>query len=145
MFAITGRIQHGLGAATPYLARQLPLIAEEFPEVAACHRGSINIEFDLAVLVLAPDHRTRPIAWLPGQAATEVFDLLRVRLEAPAGAAAVPGWLYIPHGSPHRRTPHVHEVITTQLDLAGVSSCKLTIDRQAIQLRLPQFRAVLVL
>ncbi len=140
---IIGNIRRGCGVATQTLALQLPHIGNEFPEVAACHRGSINLELELPLLVLAPDHRTQPIAWKTG--ITEVFDFLRIELEAPPDSSPISAWLYIPHDSPHRRTPHIHEVITTtQLNLAGVTMCRIRINRSAFQLPLPQFRALVV-
>jgi hypothetical protein len=144
LIAITGHIRNGIGAATQTLSHQLPYIAKEFPEVAACHRGSINLELEVPLLVLVPDHRTKPIAWLPGNPNTETFDFVRIELEAPYDAPAVPAWLYIPHRSPHRRTLHIHEVITTQLNLAGVKLCRIKINRPTFQLPLPLFPLVVV-
>ena len=144
MIAIIGKITNGLGAASQTLAHQLPHIANEFPEIAACHRGSINLELEVPLLVLVPDHRTKPIAWIPGNPTTEAFDLVRIEFEAPPDAAPVPAWLYIPHGSPHRQTLNIHEVITTQLNLAGVKLCRIKINRPAFQLPFPQFPVVVV-
>ena len=144
MFAITGRIRTGVGAAGQTLAHQLPHIAKEFPEVASCHPATINVELDSPLLVLAPDHRTRPIAWLPGNPKHESFDLLRVELEAPADGPRVPAWIYISYASPHRRTPHMHEIITTKLDLAGVETCRLRINRSVVQMPWVQFPALVI-
>ena len=144
MFTIGGVIKGGLGEATRTLALQLPLIANEFPEISNCYRGSINIECEVPLLVVAPDHRTRPIAWNPADPAAEVFDFVRIDLEVPDGASPVPAWLYIPHGSPHRRTPYIHEVITRRLDLGQTTTCRVTINRQAFQLPLPYLPMVLV-
>jgi hypothetical protein len=141
---LVGRIKHGLGAANKTLSLQIPLIAQEFPEIASCHRGSINLELDAPLLVMAPDHRTKPIAWLPNSPQTEMFDFLRVQLEAPVDTVAVQAWLYIPHGSPHRRTPCTHEVITSHIDLAGVVQCRIRIDRPAVQIPWGAFPAVIV-
>jgi hypothetical protein len=144
LITIIGRIGNGIGAATQTLAHQLPYIEKEFPEIAVCHRGSINLELEVPLKVLVPDHRTKPIAWLPGNPMTEVFDLVRIELEAPRDASAVPAWLYLPHHSPHRRTLHIHEVITTKLNLAGVKLCRIKIKRQTFQLPLPLFPLVVV-
>jgi len=144
LIAITGQIRNGIGAAAQTLSHQLPYIVNEFPEVAACRCGSINLKLEVPLMVLIPDHRTKPIAWLPGNPKTEVFDFVRIELEAPCDAPAVPAWLYIPHRSPHRRELRVHEVITRQLNLAGVKLCRIKINRPTFQLSLPQFPLVIV-
>jgi hypothetical protein len=144
LIAITGQIRNGIGAATQTLSHQLPYIAKEFPEVATCHRGSINLELEVPVIVLIPDHRTKPIAWLPGNAKTETFDLVRIELEAPCGASPVPAWLYIPHRSPHRRKFRICEVITRKLNLDDVKSCRIKINRLTFQLPFSLFPLVVV-
>src|ERR1700740_2829242 len=108
---ITGRVIKGLGAAIRNLKTQLPLIVEEFPEVRDCFGGTINLELEKGLLVLSSDHRTRPLDWHPDHAPGEVFDLLRVQLEAPKDSTAVAAWLYIPFNSPHRSNLKMHEVI----------------------------------
>jgi hypothetical protein len=144
LIAITGHIRKGIGAAKQRLAYQLPYITKEFPEVAVCHYGSINLELEVPLLVLSSDHRTKPIAWLPGKPNTEVFDLVRIEFEAPCDASAVPAWLYIPHGSPHRRKLRIYEVITTKLNLASVKLCRIKINHPTLQLPLPLFPLVVV-
>lgn len=136
---INASITNGLGAATQTLAHQLPLIASEFPEIAVCHRGTINLRLEVPLWVLVPDHRTKPIAWWPGRSKTEVFDFVRIELEVPTYASAVPAWLYIPHDSPHRKTIHIQEAITTQLNLTGVESCRIKINRSVLRPPWSQF------
>jgi hypothetical protein len=145
LIVISGRIRHGIGAAAHALSYQLPHIAKEFPEVATCYHGSINLELEVSLKVLTPDHRTKPIAWLPGNPKTEIFDFVRIEIEAPRNASAVPAWLYIPHRSPHRRKLRIYEVITTQLNLANVNLCRIKINRRAFQLPLPLFPLVVVI
>ena len=144
MVAISGRIVNGIGAAAHTLSHQLPYIAKEFPEVAICYRGSINLELDVPLKVLTPDHRTKPIAWSPWNQKTEIFDFVRIEIEAPCNASAVPAWLYIPHRSPHRHKLRIYEVITTQLNLADVNLCRIKINRRTFQLPLPLFPLVVV-
>jgi hypothetical protein len=64
-FALAGTRCHGTATAHLNLRSQLPLIAPEFPEVADCHPGTINLLLDQGLLVVRPDHRTRPIPWHP--------------------------------------------------------------------------------
>lgn len=143
--ALVGRIRPGLGIASQALAIQLPTIAREFPEVAACRPASINIELELPLMVIAPDHRTRRITWTPGQNGTEAIDLLRVDFEAPLNAPPVPAWLYIPHNSPYRRMPHVHEVIAPPLDLQQATSCRIRFNRAVVQMPWSVYPVVLVM
>jgi len=143
LVVLEGQIIHGLQKAASYLRDQIPLITGEFPEIARCHRGSINLELNVPLLVIGSDHRTKPIAWKPG--VTEVFDFVRPELEAPMDSPPVPAWLYIAHLSSLRRTPFVHELITQRLELDGVTRCRIKIRRPAIQIHWSLFPAVVVL
>jgi len=143
--ALVGRIRPGLGVASQALAIQLPRIALEFPEIAACRPASINIDLDLPLMVIAPDHRTRRITWIPGQDGTEAIDLLRVELEAPLNAPAVSAWLYIPHNSPYRRTPHIHELIAAPLNLQDVTTCRIRFNRAVVQMPWSAYPVVMVM
>jgi hypothetical protein len=115
----TGR----LGDAGYNLASQLPAIAETFPEVGGCHRGTINIALERDLVVVDPHGRTGPVRWQPRPPhppVGEPFDFLRVDFaldsEVPVWHRA---WFYVPRLSPHRRTPHIHEVLLEQF-LPGV-------------------------
>ena len=134
----------GLRAATGNLRIQLPLIAEEFPEVANSYHGTINLLLDCPLLVLAPDHRTEPISWHRDYPQGEVFDLLRVKLEAPTGAAAVLAWLFIPHGSPHRKNLRLHEVIAPRLKLDEGARCLIRMNRNVVQLPYQSWPVIVV-
>jgi hypothetical protein len=126
-FALAGTRCHGTGTAHLNLRSQLPLIAPEFPEVADCHPGTINLLLDQGLLVVRPDHRTRPIPWHPNFGEGERFDLLRIEVEAPSGADRMKGWLYIPHGSPHRQNLRYHELLLpTQIALAEGAGARST-------------------
>ncbi len=133
-FSLKARVIHGLGVAKGTLARQLPLISHEFPEIANCHPGTINLVLEFPIIVTQPDHRTVPLAWTPSGQTTEVFELVRVELEFDHLPRRVPAWLYVAHGSPHRHTPTVHEVITEQVNLNNVRDCRLHIRASAISL-----------
>jgi len=122
----------GFGIATQTLKQQLPLMAVEFPEIADCHFGTINIALDSSLIVLHPDHRTKAIEWAPGR--FEVFDLVRIGLEVPYGGIPRPAWLYVAHDSPHRATPHVHEVIGPRIDFGSSREIGIIIHRQCTRL-----------
>ena len=129
MFEINGTHIQGIGRAAGNLKVQLPLIAQDFPEVAQCFHGTINLLLEIPLLVLKPDHRTKPIFWTPGPYG-EVFDLVRVALEAPKGAAPVHAWLYIAHWSPLRNDPMKHELIARHLPTAQVgTTCLIRLPR----------------
>ena len=146
MITIRGVRCGGEDAAHKNLAKQLPFIAKEFPEVGHCHHGTINVRLDLPLLVLAPDHRSRPIPWDDANFPDgEIFDFLRIPFEAPLGAAPMPAWLYIPHGSPARSSPWIHEVLAPQLDIPADTQCAVTINRNVGLLPYDRFPAVLVL
>jgi hypothetical protein len=146
MITIEGVRCGGLNAAHENLVKQLPLIAEEFPEIAHCHHGTINVQLNVPLLVVAPDHRSQPIHWDDNNFPNgEVFDLLRIQFQAPIDAAPVAAWLYIPHGSPARRAPWIHEVLAAQLDIPAGAQCRVTINRNAVQLPYHLFPAVVVL
>jgi hypothetical protein len=133
----------GTGSAHRNLITQLPAIAAEFPEVANAHLGTINLELQVPVIVLAPDHRTLPIQWKPGYPA-EIFDLLRVEVEAPIGTEKVKCWFYIAHFSPHRQTPHIHEVLGPKLPVEVGSRCRVHINRSCGQLPHASYPTLLI-
>ena len=137
LHSIRARKVPGLGAANGTLARQLPLISQDFPEVADCHPGTINLELECPLEVTQPDHRTAPLAWTPSGRTTEVFDLVRIELEFGPLPTRVPAWLYVAHGSPHRCTPTVHEVIARQLNLSEVRECQVHLRASAVTLARP--------
>src|SRR5579863_6643637 len=134
MIILDGRPGPGIHKASNFLVRQLPLIAETYPDVRNCHPGTINVLFDKGLIVARPDHRTPPLDWGPG-GVPEAFDLVEIRFEAPIGSAAVRSWLYIPHHSPHRKTPQLHEVITpSKLNLDGIKEFRVHLDREVVLL-----------
>jgi len=142
LHSLRARIVPGLGVAQGTLARQLPLISKDFPEVADCHPGTINLELECPLEVTQPDHRTAPLAWTPSGRTTEVFDLVRIELEFGPLPTRVPAWLYVAHASPHRGTPTVHEVITQQLNLSEVSECQIHLRASAVTLTLTHQQTV---
>jgi hypothetical protein len=145
MLPIGGVLKSGAGAASGNLPEQLPLLEREFPEVHG-RIGTLNLQFDSPLLVLTPDHRSKAIDWQPEHhPGGEVFDLLRVELEAPGGAARTRAWLYIAHNSDHRKNPTTHEIIAPSLTLASGARCKIHINRPYVQLPYREWPAFLVL
>ena len=133
-FAIRGVRTRGLGIGTETVAAQMPQLAQSFPELKNCFRGTINVELEQPLLVERPDYETDDITWYyHGTPVTEHFGLLRIEFEAPTGEQRVPGWLYIASASPHRLTPRVHEVLASRLDLPAECDCILYIDRDPLR------------
>ena len=116
MIKIKGYITNNSGAETSNVAGQLPLIAKEFPEVEVCHKGTINILLTMPLIVLKADYQTTAIQWLGKNAAGEIFDMLRIEFEVTRINKKIQAWIYIPHWSPHRAKPWVHEVIAPYCD-----------------------------
>jgi len=133
----------GEGNASRVLKKQLPLITQQFPEVAACHPGTINVRFEWPLIVARPDFRTGPIDWKPG--AQEIFDLVRVKLEAPLGKPSRDAWLYVAHRSQHRKDLAAHEIIAPRLELGGVEKLGVAITRQCERLSYRHNPLILVL
>lgn len=131
---IKAQLISGLGVASRTIARQLPLISQNFPEVTGCWPGTINLELETPMIVTDPDHRTAPLAWTPSGVTTEMFDLVRVKLEFSHLACPVPAWLYVAHRSPHRQTPTIHEVISHRLDITGATGCHVHIRSDSVML-----------
>lgn len=114
--SLQAQVVPGLGVATGTLARQLPLIAQDFPEVAGCFPGTLNLKLELPLEVTRPDHRTPPLAWTPSGRTREVFDLLRIELEFAHLPAPVKAWLYVAHRSPHRATGQMDATLVNVTD-----------------------------
>lgn len=128
---LPAKIVSGLGVANRNLTRQLPYFIDEFSEVSNCWPGTINLELSTPIVITSPDHQTGPIAWTPSGTTTEVFSFVRIELEFCNLTDTLPGWLYIAHNSPHRKTLTIHEVITKYIDMKDITKCYLHIRESA--------------
>ena len=129
MVEIDGRIIRGFSWATKYLKTQIPLIARQFPEIARCHRGSINVLLDKPLRIHKPDFITREIDW---GVMKEVFHFTRIRfalLPRTGRPRTHKAWIYGPQNSPHRGNVFYVEVITRKIDLGRIKRCRICIDR----------------
>jgi hypothetical protein len=131
MVEIEGRIVRGFGWATGFLKKQIPLICREFPEIARCHRGSINVRLNRPLRIRRPDFVTTKIDWGEQQ---EIFHFTRIQFQLlPRGKKPgrwVNAWIYGPQNSPHRPDPFYIEVIARKLDLVQSKRCRIRIDRR---------------
>lgn len=137
----------GMHVAHQTVGRQIPLIAQEFPEIADCHYATINFALQLPLIVAVPDYRTNPICWRKDNLVfrfwswtsdwnrtSEVFDLVRIAIEVPFGGPPHDAWLYVAHNSPHRKTPKIHEAIAPFIDLKKHSELGIVIKRGYLNL-----------
>jgi hypothetical protein len=87
------------------------------------------------LFIVKPDHRTEAIHWDESNHPNgEIFDLLRVIFEAPAGGVPVKAWLYVAYNSEWRSKPNIHELVAlTKLPTTVGSNCLLRIEREWIQ------------
>ena len=144
MFEIDGKYAPGNGFASKELPFLLPLFALDFPEVAGCLHGSINLILDRPLLVVKPDHRSKPLDWRGDPNRLDGYDFLRIEFEAPIGTASVKAWLYIPHVCQHRKYLNVHEVITTtKLPMKHGDRCRIRIYRPVEELPYQKIAVVL--
>jgi hypothetical protein len=132
MLYLHGKIIHGLGLATGYLAMQIPLIARRFPEIRDCHFGSINLRLDKPVRIVRPDHTTREIDW---GVMKEIFDFTRVTIEPLKKRMGrnrkYRAWIYGPRNSPHRGDAfHLEIIVDQKIDLKGVKRCLVRIEKK---------------
>ena len=142
MITIEGARRPGLNAAHKNLVKQLPLIAAEFPEIADCHYGTINVQLHVSLLVVAPDHRSQPIHWDDADFPSgEIFDLLRIQFAAPVDAAPVA--LHSARIAGHGDT-QIHEVLARRLDIPAEAQCRVTINRNAVQLAYRHFPPMVI-
>lgn len=145
LLTVSGSRVGGTGTATENLKKQLPFIIPNFPEINGCHYGTINLQLEQALIVTNSDLRTDPIPWHPAHAPGEVFDILRIQLEAPQGSAPVRAWLYIAHHSEHRKNARLQEIIAPFCHLGAAARCRIHIDRPWIELPYRQCPTIVVL
>jgi hypothetical protein len=133
MVELRGKIVRGYGWATGFLKLQIPLICEEFPEIAKCHRGSINVMLDAPLRIKRPDFVTKKIDWGEQK---EVFHFTRIEFQLlpskrlkNAQPRKFKAWIYGPQNSPHRPNPFHVEVIARKIDLKRAKRCCIRIHR----------------
>jgi len=129
---IDGRIVPGYQAAAANVAKQLPLIEREFPPVAGCHPGTMNVLLLSPLRIVDPDFTTSLIQW--EQNTHEKFDLTEIELECPIGGWRYKAWIYDPRHSPHRFNDYVVEIISRPIKGANYGvQCRI---------HLPRYRAI---
>lgn len=130
MISFCGLIVQGFGAATNTIALQKQHLAGYLSALSSIHCGTINVKLNFALLIETPDVKTNPITWQTG-ASAETFELTQVELQIPPNSSTKHvAWLYVAHGSPHRDTPNVHEIIAPHLpEVTPGAMCLITIQK----------------
>jgi hypothetical protein len=102
------------------------------------------LQLERHLLVMAYDHRTPPIKWQEDGGPSEVFDIVRVKFEARGKISDT--WLYVPHGSPHRRDLRSHEIIApSKIDIVDGERCLLHIPRKCVTMPYSEFPLIVIL
>jgi hypothetical protein len=127
-FSFIGEVSSGLGRATNTVRMQAPLLKPHFPEISACHPGTINFVLEIALQVRLPDIVTPPLAWHPSNPKGERFGITKIGLILPNGELH-DAWIFTSEGSPHRLNDHLVEVVAKRLKVATGDKCGLTVDR----------------
>jgi len=129
---INGFKRSGLNAASKAIPLQFDYLVHDYNSISNCFKGTINIQLDYDLIVLNPDHRSKPLKWnkaIP----EEVFDFLSVKLFIPRLNIEYSAWLYIPHNSPHRNRQNIHEILCEKIEnLNECENLKLRIDKQFV-------------
>lgn len=115
--------------ASANLVKQLPLIGKYVPEISTAFPGTINLRLDDRLLVANFDCRTPAIDWEGKGNTSEIFDLVGAQLEV--RGEKHDGWLYVAHGSRHRKELRDHEFIArTKITISDGDRCELHIFRE---------------
>lgn len=135
MLKVNAEIMSGLGVACKNLKLQIPLFVNEFPEAAECFPGTINLQLDRPITLVRPDYRFGPMTWVPGSKRLEVFEFLKIGLMFPEGPVVQKAWLYVAYNSPHRETPHIHEVVAPKIEgLKTLCRCLIFLPTEAVRI-----------
>lgn len=132
MKIISGKIQGGYKAATPNLHWQMPYFLQYIPELANCHKGTINVKLEESIRNVPYDCETEPIEWYPGRPdIKEVFRFTKIGFEIIGLNDRHPteAWIYDPLNSPNRADPFLVEVLTHKLDFGELRLCKVHLHK----------------
>jgi hypothetical protein len=135
---ITATIIHGLGIAggsgpgapeRGSIALQKPLLVRYFPEIAACHNGTINLLLDEPLEIRLPDVVTPPLRWRPYEPEfDERFGFKKITFIL--DGRRHPAWIYIAERSQHLFKTGMIELVAEEIP--GVqygARCALHIER----------------
>jgi hypothetical protein len=128
MFIINGEVVQGLQAAGRVtLLLQFPHFERVLPDFHGYHPATLNLRLDRGLRIETADRETwYDWAGPPG----ELFGFLKILIEYPVGGPLRPGWIYIPHGSPHYGNPFLVEVISQKIEgIVYGSLCRIHISR----------------
>jgi hypothetical protein len=80
----------GKNPANGTIIRQKTLVAKNFPDIANCYNGTINLQLECPLQVRLPDIVTPPLRWHPN--GDERFGITAIELEIEA--KRYKAWIY---------------------------------------------------
>jgi hypothetical protein len=114
---IEATIMRGKGKAAETLQLQWPHLIKHFPEIRDCHPATINVQLNMALLVMNPDGTAPPTAWHPEVPnLTEGFSFRRIGFEFPIDTPPTEAWIYIPQLSSNRYNLLYAEILTKKIE-----------------------------
>lgn len=112
---LLGKIVHNLNVAHKNIAMQKPYFVQDYPELAHCYNGTINLVFEKKFRLEKPSFSIKDVYWTESKRKKESFDFFRISLFI--NKQIIPAWIYSPSNSPHKTNFYFKEVITEKLDL----------------------------
>lgn len=111
---------------------QEAFLKKYIPNIAAYHRGTINVLLERPLIVRKADIKTDPIPWDTRQnpVTGEIFKFVNIQFAIIAHSEnPVDALIYIGDKSPHRRNPCYVEVLAPELDIRKSDLCNIVIDK----------------
>lgn len=128
---LLGKITHNLNVAHKNIAMQKPYFVKDYPELAHCYNGTINLVFEKKFRLEKPSFSIKDVYWTESKRRKESFDFFRISLFI--HNQIIPAWIYSPSNSPHKTNFYFKEVITEKLDLHNLKEIMIEIpDEQNI-------------
>lgn len=121
---LVGKITHNLNVAHKNIAMQKPYFVKDYPELAHCYNGTINLVFEKKFRLEKPSFSIKDLYWTESKRKKESFDFFRISLFI--HDQIIPAWIYSPSNSPHKTNFYFKEVITEKLDLYNLE--EITIE-----------------
>ncbi|OKO69889.1 hypothetical protein [Bradyrhizobium sp. NAS96.2] len=130
-FEIDAKVAKGFNAAAYNIPKQIPFLVERFPQIADCHRGTINLALERPLQVRLPNIVTPPLDWNdPKGKDIERFGFTRIGLSVSGDPKRYEAWIYTAENSKHRFNDYLIEVVAETIPGIAVGvACKVFVDR----------------
>lgn len=122
---LLGKITHNLNVAHKNIAMQKPYFVQDYPELAHCYNGTINLVFEKEFRLDKPSFSIKDVYWTESKRKKESFDFFRISLFI--HDQIIPAWIYSPSNSPHKTNFYFKEVITEKLDLHNLEEIMIEV------------------